>query len=321
MDTGAAVAGRPFRTRVLVTDDWGMRYVDEIREDFPGLEVVREPAADIEVVIGRIVPEDLGRLPQVKWIQALSAGVEWLREVPALAESEVVVANARGAHAATIAEHTFGMLIFLSRRFDVLYRGQQERVWMSPAPEGTVGLSGLTMGIVGLGSIGRAIAERARGFAMRVIAVDAHELPRPDYVAELRLLDGLDDLLRRSDAVAVATPITDRTRGMLGARELALLKPSAYLLVMSRGGIVDEPTVARMLREGLLAGAGLDVTAVEPLPADSELWDAPNIIITPHSSPVSEQTHAAVTAILRRNLSHYLAGEPLENVVDKKLGY
>ena len=90
---------------------------------------------------------------------------------------------------------------------------------------------------------------------------------------------------------------------------------------MSRGGIVDEPTVARMLREGTLAGAGLDVAAVEPLPADSELWDAPNIIITPHSSPVSEQTHAAVTAILRRNLSHYLAGEPLENVVDTKLGY
>ena len=129
------------------------------------------------------------------------------------------------------------------------------------------------------------------------------------------------DLLRRADVVAVATPITERTRGMLGPRELALLKPGAYLLVMSRGGIVDEPMLVRLLRDGTLAGAGLDVTAVEPLPADSELWDAPNIIITPHSSPVSEQTHAAVTAILRRNLSHYVAGEPLENVVDKKLGY
>jgi phosphoglycerate dehydrogenase-like enzyme len=156
---------------------------------------------------------------------------------------------------------------------------------------------------------------------MKVIAVDAHELPKPDYVAELRLLDGLHDLLRRADVVAVATPITAGTRGLLGPEELALLKPGAYLLVMSRGGIVDEPTLVRLLRDGTLAGAGLDVTAVEPLPADSELWDAPNIIITPHSSPVSEQTHAAVTAILRRNLSHYLAGEPLENVVDKKLGY
>ena len=307
--------------KVLVTDDWVVRYVDELRAEFPAVEFVREAAADVEVVVGRIADEVLETVPNVKWVQALSAGVEWLRDAPALAETDIVVTNARGAHAATIAEHALGMLVFLARRFDALYRAQQEREWMQPAPAGTRGVSGLTMGVIGLGHIGRAIAVRAHGFDMKVIAVDVREVPKPDYVAELRLLDGLDDLLRRADVVAVATPITDRTRGMLGARELALLKPGAYLLVMSRGGIVDEPTVARLLREGTLAGAGLDVTAVEPLPAGSELWDAPNVIITPHSSPVSEQTHAAVTAILRRNLSHYLAGEPLENVVDKKLGY
>jgi phosphoglycerate dehydrogenase-like enzyme len=307
--------------KALVTDDWVVRYVNELKAEFPAVEFVREAAADVEVIIGRVDNEMLERARHVKWIQSLSAGVEWLRNAPALADTDIVVTNARGAHAATIAEHAFGMLVFLTRRFDALYRAQQERVWLQPAPTGTVGLSGLTMGVIGLGHIGRAIAVRAHGFAMKVIAVDAHELPKPDYVAELRLLDGLPDLLRRADVVAVATPITERTRGMLGPRELALLKPGAYLLVMSRGGIVDEPTLVRLLRDGTLAGAGLDVTAVEPLPADSELWDAPNIIITPHSSPVSEQTHAAVTAILRRNLSHYLAGEPLENVVDKKLGY
>ena len=307
--------------KALVTDDWVVRYVNELKAEFPAVEFVREAAVDVEVIIGRVDNEVLERARHVKWIQSLSAGVEWLRNAPALADTDIVVTNARGAHAATIAEHAFGMLVFLTRRFDALYRAQRERVWLQPAPTGTVGLSGLTMGVIGLGHIGRAIAVRAHGFAMKVIAVDAHELPKPDYVAELRLLDGLPDLLRRADVVAVATPITERTRGMLGPRELALLKPGAYLLVMSRGGIVDEPTLVRLLRDGTLAGAGLDVTAVEPLPADSELWDAPNIIITPHSSPVSEQTHAAVTAILRRNLSHYLAGEPLENVVDKKLGY
>ena len=307
--------------KVLVTDDWVARYVDELKAEFHAVEFVREAAADVEVVIGRVDNDVLETARQVKWVQALSAGVEWLRNAPALADTDIVVTNARGAHAATIAEHAFGMLVFLARRFAALYRAQQERLWVQPAPAGTMGLSGLTMGVIGLGHIGRAIAVRAHGFDMKVIAVDVHELPKPDHVAELRLLDGLDDLLRRADVVAVATPITDRTRGMLGPRELALLKPGAYLLVMSRGGIVDEPTVARMLREGTLAGAGLDVTAVEPLPAASELWDAPNIIITPHSSPVSAQTHASVTAILRRNLTHYLAGEPLENVVDKKLGY
>jgi phosphoglycerate dehydrogenase-like enzyme len=307
--------------KALVTSDWVLRYVDELRAEFPSVEFVREVSADIEVVIGNVDDEVLETAQRLKWIQALSAGVEWLRHVPALADTDIMVTNARGAHAATIAEHAIGMLVFLARRFDTLYRAQQERVWLQPAPTGTVGLSGLTMGVIGLGHIGRAIAVRAHGFAMKVIAVDAHELPKPDYVAELRLLDGLHDLLRRADVVAVAAPITNATRGMLGPEELALLQSGAYLLVMSRGGIVDEPTLGRMLRDGSLAGAGLDVTAVEPLPADSELWDAPNIIITPHSSPVSAQTNAAVTAILRRNLSHYLAGEPLENVVDKKLGY
>ena len=307
--------------KALVTSDWVLRYVDELRAEFPSVEFVREVSADVEVVVGNVDDEVLETAQRLRWIQALSAGVEWLRHVPALADTDIMVTNARGAHAATIAEHAIGMLVFLARRFDTLYRAQQERVWLQPAPTGTVGLSGLTMGVIGLGNIGRAIALRAHGFAMKVIAVDAHEMPKPDYVAELRLLDGLHHLLRRADVVAVAAPITNATRGMLGPEELALLQSSAYLLVMSRGGIVDEPTLGRMLRDGTLAGAGLDVTAVEPLPADSELWDAPNIIITPHSSPVSAQTHAAVTAILRRNLSHYLAGEPLENVVDKKLGY
>jgi phosphoglycerate dehydrogenase-like enzyme len=177
------------------------------------------------------------------------------------------------------------------------------------------------MGIIGLGNIGRAIAKLAHAFEMNVIAVDAHEVPRPDYVSELGLLDGMDGLLRRSDVVVVATPITAETRGMLGAEQLALLKPSAYLMVMSRGGIIDEAALARMLREGRLAGAGLDVTATEPLPPESELWDAPNIFITPHCSPASKQTGELVVKICRENLARYLSNEPLSHVVDKRLGY
>jgi phosphoglycerate dehydrogenase-like enzyme len=177
------------------------------------------------------------------------------------------------------------------------------------------------MGIIGLGQIGRAIAKRAHAFEMNVIAVDAHPMPKPDYVAEVRLLDGLDDLMRRSDVVVVATPITPETRGMIGPAQLELMKPGSYLLVMSRGGIVDEPTVTAMLHDGRLAGAGFDVTAIEPLPEESELWSAPNVIITPHCSPSSEQTRANVVAIMKENLRRYLAGEPLNNVVDKKLGY
>ena len=313
--------------KILVTDSWVVRPVEEIRGDFPTVEFVIPDgdkakiaaAADAEVAFGSVSAELLAAAPRLKWVQAGSAGVEWMP--PELAASDIVVTNTRGAHAATIAEHGFGMLVYLARRFEDLRRAQRDKVWLRPPPQPTVGLSGMTIGVIGLGNIGRAIAVRAHAFEMRVIAVDAHAVAQPEYVAELRLLDGLDDLLRRADVVAVAVPITEATRGMLSPERLALLKPGAYLLVLSRGGIVDEPALARMLREGALAGAGLDVTAVEPLPAGSELWDTPNVLISPHSSPASARTHELVTTIMRRNLAHYLAGEPLENVVDKKLGY
>ena len=313
--------------KVLVTNEWIVGFVDALRRELPAVEFIvpdteeqkLAAAADAEVALGSVTAELLAAAPRLKWVQSGSAGVEWIP--PELAETDIVVTNTRGAHAATIAEHAFGMLIALARRFDDLRQAQRDKVWLRPAPQPTVGLAGLTMGVIGLGNIGRAIAVRAHAFEMPVIAVDAHPVARPDYVAELGLLDGLDDLLRRADVVAVATPITDATRGMLSAERLALLKPTAYLLGMSRGGIIDEPALVRMLREGALAGAGLDVTAVEPLPADSELWDAPNILISPHSSPTSARTGELVGTMIRRNLQRYLAGEPLENVVDKSLKY
>ena len=311
----------------MVTNEWIVGFVDALRRELPAVEFIvpdteeqmLAAAADAEVALGSVNAELVAAAPRLKWVQSGSAGVEWIP--PELAATDIVVTNTRGAHAATIAEHAFGMLIALARRFDDLRQAQRDKVWLRPAPQPTVGLAGLTMGVIGLGNIGRAIAVRAHAFEMPVIAVDAHPVARPDYVAELGLLDGLDDLLRRADVVAVATPITDATRGMLSAERLALLKPTAYLLGMSRGGIIDEAALVRMLREGALAGAGLDVTAVEPLPADSELWDAPNILISPHSSPTSARTGELVGTMIRRNLQRYLAGEPLENVVDKSLKY
>ena len=315
--------------KVLISTGWVKRYVDELAQEFPEVTFLTGEseeenmalAAEAEVIFGPVSQAVFQAAKPVKWIQSGSAGVEWMRNVPELADSDVTVTNTRGAHASTIAEHTFGMLVFLARGFGGLYESQKARDWQRPLQHPGVGLAGLTMGIIGLGNIGRAIAKRADAFEMTVIAVDAHAVPQPEYVAELGLLDGLDDLMKRSDVVVVATPITPETRGMLGEAQLRLMKPEAYLLVMSRGGIIDEPTLVDMLQSGKLAGAGLDVTATEPLPADNPLWDVPNIIITPHSSPSSRQTRANVTSIMKANLKRYLAGEPLSNVVDKKLGY
>lgn len=315
--------------KVVITTPWVGHYVDMFRDAFPQVEFVTGSTpdeviavgADAEVAFGPVDQKLLEGLKGLKWIASASAGVEWMRNAPGLPATDIAVTNTRGAHASTIAEHTFGMLVHLARRFDELYEAQKRHEWIRGANLPFTGLAGLTMGIVGLGNIGRNIASRAKAFEMNVIAVDAHPVAKPDYVSELGLLDGLDDLLAKSDVVVVTVPITPETRGMIGARELGLLKDSAIFMVVSRGGIVDEAALIETLQSGRLLGAGLDVADTEPLPADNPLWDAPRLFITPHCSPTSRQTHANVMNMMQTNLRHFLAGEPLENVVNKSLGY
>lgn len=315
--------------KLLIIGSWAPDRLADVKKDFPQVqfttasdhdEILRE-ITNAEVVFGGVSREAFLAAKQLKWIQNSGAGVDRLAPIAELVESDVIVTNTRGAHAATIAEHTFGLLISLTRNLPHSFQAQRDHDWNTRFDRPMVGLTGMTLGMVGLGNIGRAIAKRGHAFDMNVIAIDAHEVPKPDYVAELRLSDGLDDLLRRSDVVAVATPRTPKTKGLLGEQQLGLMKPSSYLLVVSRGGIVDEDTLARMLSEGRLAGAGLDVTATEPLPEDSPLWDTPNLLITPHCSGSSAFTSASVVGIFHENLRRYLAGEPLTNLVDLSLGY
>ncbi len=315
--------------KLLIIRSWDGNLLAELKTTFPQVqfvatsepdEILRE-ISDAEIVFGGVTREAFRAAKRLKWIQNSGAGVDRLAPIAELAESDVIVTNTRGAHAATIAEHTFGLLISLTRNLPQSFQAQRDHNWNVRFDKPMVGLTGLTLGMVGLGNIGRAIAKRGHAFDMNVIAIDAHEVAKPDYVTELRLSDGLDDLLRRSDVVAVTTPRTPQTQGMLGEQQLGLMKPSSYLLVVSRGGIVDEDALARMLSEGRLAGAGLDVTATEPLPEDSPLWDTPNLLITPHCSGGSAFTSANVMAIFQENLRRYLAGEPLTNLVDLKLGY
>ena len=315
--------------KLLIIGSWDQNRFAEAKKTFPQVEftatsdqdeILRE-ISDAEVVFGGISREVFLAAKQLKWIQNSGAGVEKLARIAELAESDVIVTNTRGAHAATIAEHTFGLLISLTRNLRQTFQAQQNHDWGIQFDNPMVGLTGLTLGMIGLGNIGRAIAKRGHAFDMNVIAIDAHEVLKPDFVTELRRSDGLDDLLRRSDVVAVTTPHTPKTAGLIGEQQLGLMKPSSYLLVVSRGGIVDEDALVRMLREGRLAGAGLDVTATEPLPEDTPLWDTPNLLITPHCSGRSVFTSASATAIFHENLRRYLAGEPLTNLVDLKLGY
>jgi D-3-phosphoglycerate dehydrogenase len=240
--------------------------------------------------------------------------------VPGLQESDVIVTNMRGAHAVTIAEHTFAMLLTHTRALRGFEQRQREHRWGRDGLQ-LMALKGRTMGIVGFGNIGRAIAHRATGFEMRVLAVDAEPVPNGEGVEEVWPLDRLNDLCREADVLVIAAPMTPTSRGMIGREHIRTLKRGSYVLQMSRGGIVDEAALVDALEEGHLAGAGLDVTATEPLPVGDPLWTAPNLVVTPHTSASSELTTDLVWSILSENVGRFVRGEPLMNLVDKKRGW
>ena len=314
--------------KVVIAGRANEQDVETLRRENPGLELVQasrdqlaEAIADADGVYALgLTSEQLRGAKKLRWVQSQGAGVEWIARCPEVIESEVTVTNTRGAHAQTIAEHAFAMLLTFTRGMDEFVNLKGERRWAKSSRQ-LVGLSGMTMGLIGLGRIGSAIAQRAHGFDMRVIAVDANDVPRADYIERFWGLDGLPEMLSEADVVAVAIPITAETRGMIGKPQLEQMKQGSYLLVMSRGGIVDEAAVAAALRDGKLAGAGMDVFANEPLEAESPLWDAPNAILTPHTSGSSRQTTALAWSIFAENAGRFVRGEELNNVVDKRRGY
>jgi phosphoglycerate dehydrogenase-like enzyme len=186
-----------------------------------------------------------------------------------------------------------------------------------------VELQGGTLGIIGMGGFGCEIARRAAGYDMTVLALDPVRSDPPEGVVELRppTREALLDLLARSDAVMVACPRTAETTNLIGAAELEAMKPTAFLVCVTRGGIVDEPALVEALRQGKLAGAGLDVFECEPLPPESPLWDLENVILTTHVAGASQHRPQRVYDLFRENLRRYVAGEPLLNVVDKRRGF
>jgi phosphoglycerate dehydrogenase-like enzyme len=298
--------------------------------DLAGLELVHvgtpqelnKEIVDAEVYYGFPSSELLRQAKALRWIQAPSAGVNFLQDLPELVENDIVLTNTRGAHGPSIGEHTFALLFALTRHIPESVMAQREHHWARNELYRTSNeIWGRTMGIVGYGAIGRSVAQRARGFDMEVIAVDPHPEPGAPFVHETWDMERLPDLLAQSDVVVVSAPLTNESYHLLDAVALANLKPTAYLIVVSRGGIVEENALAAALQAGKLAGAGLDVTEIEPLPADSPLWDAPNIVITPHTAGDSSEKERRCVEIFKENLHRYAHGEALLNVVDKQRGY
>ena len=269
-----------------------------------------------------LTAELLTAAPDLRYVQSWSAGVDRYLQLDALRENDrIVLANMQGVHGPAIAEHVFGMLLALTRDLPAYFEAQQDGRWDRRAGENMTALAGRTMFVVGMGGIGSEIARRARGFDMHVLATVRTPRPAPDYVDELGGAADLDRFLAAADVVAVALPLTDETRGLFDAERFARTKRGAYFVNIGRGPIVETDALLEALRSGQLAGAALDVTDPEPLPADHPLWREENVIITPHVSSRSELTLDRRWEVFRENMRRFAAGEPLLNVVDKGLGY
>src|ERR1700690_2674376 len=275
---------------------------------------------DVDVIFGSINSEMLAKAKNLRWLQATEAGMENLL-FPELVKSDVVVTNMARMFAPAISETAIGMLLSLTRGLSKYYVPQfEKRTWK---PErGLVEVDGMTMGLAGMGGLGSFTAMRAHyGFNMRILATDAKPLIKPIFVDTLREPGWLMEMVPQVDVLVSAAPSTKETQGMFNERVFRAMKKTAYFLNISRGALVDEPALVRALKEGWIAGAGLDVTRQEPLPAGHPFWDCPNLILPCHTAGYSPERRLRLIGLLADNVRRYSNGLPLLNVVDKSRGY
>jgi phosphoglycerate dehydrogenase-like enzyme len=310
---------------VLLTVRWGEAYVARLREQLAGAEVIRT-RDDVEIVraLARadvaILSSDLddrfADAPNLRWVHCDHAGLNKSAR-PWVFERGLLVTSSSGRSAPALAEHAIFFMLLFTFRYPAFLEAQRAHRWGFPGQDELRGLIGRTIGIVGLGNTGRELATRAQALGMRVLGYRrrAEAVPGVDRLYAAERGDSLDELLRESDFVVLATPLSDATHHLLGARELGLMKRSAVLVNMARGGVVDETALLAALRAGQIAGAGLDVFAQEPLPPDSPLWDAPNVLITPHTTPQVPDRTGRSLEMIAENIRRYRAGERLLNLL------
>jgi phosphoglycerate dehydrogenase-like enzyme len=343
---GSGPGGAP--TAIALSPILSARYrsrdLERIRAAAPGARLVTVsvegladgPLDDVEVMLRGWLTSDafdrlLVRAPQLSWVHSATSGVDRAL-TPASRERGLVVTNARGVFSRPIAEYVLMMILSVSRKLPQLLELQRERTWQ---PLEGAELRDVTVGIVGLGSIGRAVGALATAFGCRVVAVrrradagatalgeDGDERPLGELVLDrVGGPDTLPELLAESDFIVLAAPLTPETREMINAETLAMVKPGAWLINVARGRLIDERALLRALDDGPLGGAVLDTFHDEPLPPDSPFYGLENVIVTPHTSWSSGRVLDRSVELFCDNLRRFAAGEPLLNVVDPNAGY
>lgn len=308
-------------------------FLEKLRTDFPEIEINysatkrddEQALNGADVLIGwALPPEQLCAAKSLRWIYSITAAVDQFL-YPELISSGIALTNAGSVHGPVVAEHAIAMLLALAKRLSSAMRYQERRKWAmeamwneKPRPREVRGASLL---VVGLGSIGAEVASMAAALKMHVIGVREHPERGVAGANEVVGYGSLDEVVGRADFVVLAVPLTEQTRHLIDARRLQRFKPTAFLINVSRGGLVDEAALAKALRDRKIAGSALDVFEEEPLSRWSPLWKMPQVLITPHTAFLTENVWHRHYEVFAANLKRYLAGQPLEDVVDKRRGY
>lgn len=286
-------------------------------EFLPEGAALSDHLSDVEILYGVVSEEALPHATSLQWVMQPFVGVE-RSMYPAFKESPITLINSKGLYGPQLAEHAFALLLALTRGIHTQLELMRDKEWKwLPCVE----VSGMTMGVLGLGGIGRAVAQRAKAFDFNVIAADPEPMEKPDTVDELGQLDWLPEFLSRSEVLTVCCPITPQTHKLLSHAEFDALPDGCFFINVSRGKVVDEDALVAALESGKLAGAGLDVTYTEPCPPDNPLWTLPNVILTSHTAGASQNIAKRAMQTFLDNMHRYVNGEPLINVVDKEKGY
>ncbi len=284
-------------------------------------DVTPDMAADAEIIFGTITPEIMASAPKLKWVQAASSGVDKLL-FPDMMRRDVVLSCEKGAVGSHLADHAMGLLLALSRQIATALRDGRDS-WANRVEyrRKEFELTGLAIGIIGFGSTGRHLARRAAAFGMTARAIDAYDFSPTPEVAVVEPLDALNDMLAASDVVALGLPHTPKTRSILNDDTFGHMKDGAVVVNVCRGELIDPSALCRALNSGRLLGACLDVTDVEPLPADDPLWDYPNVVMTPHTAGASQFRAQRNIERFIDNLGRYRDGLPPLGQVDKEEGF
>jgi len=309
-------------------------FIERLSQEFPQLQIAQHSSFDgieddlreAEILLAvSLHAEQFAAMGKLRWIHAPTAAVNQLL-FAALAQSDVVVTNSREVHGPAVAEHVMALLFALARKIPQAAAFQDRRTWGQDSiwNDGVHPreLAGATLGLIGVGSIGRRVAQMASALGMRVIATREHvEKGNPDGVQEVFAPSALDEMLRQSDYVVLAAPLINATTQLMNTERFAAMKPEACLINVGRGAQVDEAALIDALRARRIAGAALDVFEREPLPPDSPLWSVENLLITPHIASQTEKVWGRQYDLFSDNLRRYLQHQPLRSVVDKSKGY